>query len=153
MRTILLIGLVVGGAFMAGWFTVERDGDRTRIEINKSEIRNDTRHAIDKGRDMLEKREQERLAREQQQGGSRPPGQEPGNWPPQTAPLPGSGVQGAGYAEQSPYGGQPGYGGQSGYEGQPATGRYNANYPVPGGNPAQPPRWSEMPPPWQQQTR
>lgn len=69
MRTLLLLGLAIGGAFMAGWFTIERDGDRTRIEINKSEIRSDTRQAIDKGRDYLDKREQEQLQQAQMQNG------------------------------------------------------------------------------------
>ncbi|MEM9367461.1 MAG: hypothetical protein AAGD07_15830 [Planctomycetota bacterium] len=69
MRTLLLLGLAIGGAFMAGWFTIERDGDRTRIEINKSEIRSDTRQAIDKGRDYLDQREQQRLQQAQMQTG------------------------------------------------------------------------------------
>ncbi|MCM2372818.1 hypothetical protein [Aporhodopirellula aestuarii] len=151
MRTLLLIGLAIGGAFMAGWFTIERDGDKTRIEINKTEIRNDTRQAIDKGRDLLDQREQERLAREQQQQSGYPA--EQGNWPPQAAPIQDAGY--AGYPAPNQYNNQNGYGGQP-YGSQPAPGGYNPSYPAPGANqqaPAQQPRWTEMPPPWQQQTR
>lgn len=150
MRTLLLLGLAIGGAFMAGWFTIEREGDQTRIGINKAEIRSDARQAIDKGRDLLDKREQEALARQQQNAnfnnGSN-------GWPPQTAP-----VQGAAYNAPTPYNpngyqqpyagqaqqGQGQYGGQAGY---------NPNYQVPGGQPSNAQRWTEMPPPWQQQTR
>lgn len=62
MRNLLLLGLLVGGAFMAGWFTIERDGDRTRIEINKTEIRQDTRQAIERGREFIDQQEQDRSA-------------------------------------------------------------------------------------------
>ena len=146
MRTIILLALAVGGAFAAGWFTIERDGDRTRIEINKTEIRNDTRQAIDKGRDILDQREQERLANQQQQ--QAPAGYAPnqGNWPPQQAAP----IQGAGYAAPAPYGNQPGYNGQQ-YNNQAAPNGYNPAYPPPGTSQQQ--RWTEMPPPWQQQTR
>ena len=149
---------------MAGWFTVERDGDHTRIEIDKQAIRSDTRQAIDKGRDILDQREQERLA-QQQQGG-------PTGWPPAAAPMPGNGVQGAGFATQPQFGNQQGgnsqFGNQQGFNsngqnfsnqqnqnGQANSGGFNPSFPVPGGNqqPQQQPRWSEMPPPWQQQTR
>lgn len=162
MRTLLLLGLAVGGAFMAGWFTIERDGDKTRIEINKTEIRQDTRQAIDKGRDLLEKREQERLAREQQQQQQSGYATGQGGWPPQAAPIQDTGY--AGYPPQNQYSNQAGYNNQAGYGNQPygaqpAPGGYNASYPAPGANqqpaPTQPqqPRWTEMPPPWQQQTR
>ena len=42
---------------MAGWFKVNRDGDRTTIEINRSEIRQDARKAIDRGRELLQEHE------------------------------------------------------------------------------------------------
>lgn len=150
MRTLLFLGLGVVGAFMAGWFTIEREGDRTRIEINKTEIRADTRQAIDKGKDFLDQREQDRLAQQQQPigyGQGQAQGQTPwGN--------PNGAVQGAGYAQPAPYNApQQPYQGQQQYS-QPG---YNANYPAPGnqqqGNQQSPPRWTEMPPPWQQQTR
>ncbi|WP_144059589.1 hypothetical protein [Rhodopirellula sallentina] len=155
MRTLLLLGLAVGGAFMAGWFTIERDGDKTRIEINKNEIRQDTRQAIDKGRDMLEKREQERLAREQQQQQQMGYPNNQGAWPPQAAPIQDAGY--AGYPPQNQYGNQNGYNAQQPYPNQSAPAGYNPAYPVPDGSqqpaPNQQPRWTEMPPPWQQQTR
>ena len=165
MRSLLLLGLAVGGAFMAGWFTIDRNEGRTLIEINRDEIRADTRQAIDKGRDLLEKREQERLARQQQSGGTNP-AQSPwpaennwpaqGPWPPQNGTVQGAGYAGpAPYSPQTPYGGQPAYGQQPQYGSGPG---FNTTYPAPLNQPPpaiqQPaPRWSEMPPPWQQQTR
>ncbi|SMP74776.1 hypothetical protein SAMN06265222_11833 [Neorhodopirellula lusitana] len=157
MRTLLLLGLAIGGAFMAGWFTIERDGDRTRIEINKTEIRSDARQAIDKGRDILDKREQDQLAAQQGGYNANPTSPNTGNWPPQAAPMQ-NGVQGAGYAgpanypqngypqQQPQYGQQP----QNQYGNQPS---YNSNYPPPAQSQQAAPRWTEMPPPWQQQTR
>lgn len=150
MRTLLLLGLAVGGAFMAGWFTIEREGDQTRIGINKTEIRNDARQAIDKGRDLLDKREQEALAR-QQQGGNFNNGQN--GWPPQTSPVQGAGYNGPAQFNpngfQQPYAGQAQQG-QGQFGGQPG---FNPNFQAPGGQPANGQRWTEMPPPWQQQTR
>lgn len=66
MRNLILIGMVVGGAFAAGWFTINREGDRTTIEFNRAEIRQDTRRAIDKGRELLDRRE-EQLAQQRGQ--------------------------------------------------------------------------------------
>lgn len=57
MRNLLVIGMLLVGAFMAGWFKVNRDGDRTTIEINRNEIRGDARNAIDRGREFLDRRE------------------------------------------------------------------------------------------------
>ncbi len=48
---------------MAGWFTIDRDGDRTTIQIDKSEIREDARGALEKGREFIDRREEERQAR------------------------------------------------------------------------------------------
>ncbi len=59
MRNLFIIGVMVGGAFMAGWFTINREGDRTTIEINRGEIRNDTRNAIDRGREFLDRQQQQ----------------------------------------------------------------------------------------------
>lgn len=58
MRNLLVLGILTVGAFMAGWFTINRDGDRTTIEINKGEIREDARKAIDRGRELLERVEE-----------------------------------------------------------------------------------------------
>lgn len=66
-RSIFFLGAMSVVAFMAGWFTIERDGDRTRIEINRSEIRSDARQALDRGRDYWEQRQQQ-LASEQGRG-------------------------------------------------------------------------------------
>ena len=57
MRNLLIIAMLLTGAFMAGWFQVQRDGDRTTIEINRQEIRQDTREALDRGREFLRQQE------------------------------------------------------------------------------------------------
>ena len=59
MRNLFIIGMLLVGAFMAGWFKVNRDGERTTIEINRSEIRSDARKAIDRGREILDRRDQQ----------------------------------------------------------------------------------------------
>lgn len=58
MRNLFIIGTLLMGAFMAGWFKVNRDGQRTTIEINRDEIRGDTRNAIARGREYLQRRDQ-----------------------------------------------------------------------------------------------
>lgn len=138
MRTILLLGLAIGGAFMAGWFTIERDGDKTRIEINKTEIRSDARSAIDRGRDILDERQREQAAQQaaQQQGGYPAQGQggyypgaapaNPNAWPPQG----GQPVQGAGYS--TPNYGAPNYNQPPAYNNYPAA-QPNAGYGDQGG--------------------
>ncbi|QDT03614.1 hypothetical protein K227x_19980 [Rubripirellula lacrimiformis] len=65
MRNLFIIGMLGVAAFMAGWFKINRDGDSTTIEINRAEIREDARKAIEKGREVLDRREmadQERYA-------------------------------------------------------------------------------------------
>ena len=57
MRNLFIIGLLLLGAFMAGWFKVNRDGERTTIEINRNEIRSDASKAIEKGREFLNEHE------------------------------------------------------------------------------------------------
>ena len=63
-RNIILIGMAVGAASMAGWFSINREGDQTTIQINKAEIAEDARRAIDRGRNYFDEREQ-RLASQQ----------------------------------------------------------------------------------------
>ncbi len=55
MRTIFVVGIILVCAFMAGWFTIQRDEEGTTIRINRDEIRGDTRQAIDRGREFLDK--------------------------------------------------------------------------------------------------
>lgn len=55
MRNLFMIGMLITGAFMAGWFKIQRDGERTTIEINRNEIRSDARQAIDRGREFLDR--------------------------------------------------------------------------------------------------
>ncbi|MEM1226418.1 MAG: hypothetical protein AAGJ40_12020 [Planctomycetota bacterium] len=118
MRSLMLLGLAVGAAFMAGWFTIERDGDQTRIGINKAEIRSDARQAIDRGRDILDKREQEMLAA--QQGGN--------PWPPQNA----NPIQDAGFNSPVNYN-TPNYNTPANYNPPPSynpNANYNNGYPA-----------------------
>ena len=57
-RTIFVLVLLAGAAFMAGWFTVHRDDNQTTIRINRDEIKSDASKAIAKGRDFLNKTNQ-----------------------------------------------------------------------------------------------
>lgn len=53
MRNLMVLGMLLVGASMAGWFTVNRQGDRTTIEIDREEIRDDARSALSRGRELL----------------------------------------------------------------------------------------------------
>ncbi len=55
MRTIFVIGILLVCAFMAGWFTIHRDDEGTTIRFDRDEIRGDTRQAIERGRDFLDR--------------------------------------------------------------------------------------------------
>lgn len=52
-RTIVILGILAACAFMAGWFTIDRDDKETTIRFNRDEIRADTSKAIAKGREIL----------------------------------------------------------------------------------------------------
>lgn len=58
MRNLIIFGMMLAAASAAGWFQVNRNGDNTTIEIDRAEIRNDARAAIDRGREFLDSREQ-----------------------------------------------------------------------------------------------
>jgi len=62
MRNIFIIGMLLVGASLAGWFTIEHDGEDTGIKFDTSEIRNDIGKLREKGRDYLDRREQQREA-------------------------------------------------------------------------------------------
>lgn len=66
MRNLIIIAMLAGVAFMAGWFTIDRNGESTTIQFNRAEIRQDTRRVIDKGREILDNRDRQ-FANEQQQ--------------------------------------------------------------------------------------
>lgn len=55
MRNLMIIGMLLMAAFMAGWFKINRDGENTTIEINRGEIRQDTQRAISRGREYLDR--------------------------------------------------------------------------------------------------
>lgn len=165
MRTLLFLGLVIGAAFMANWFTIERDGERTRIDINRDEIRSDAQHAIEKGREILDKRERERHTSSPPVEGYGPDagyGPAAGNWPASGSAqntgysAPGTYGNPPAYSDQSypvqPTGGQPAggqaYGGQA-YGGQAYGGQNDATPSPPRGYGPTYPASAGNPPPWQ----
>ncbi|MDA8746214.1 hypothetical protein N9N28_16430 [Rubripirellula amarantea] len=102
MRNLFIIGMLAVAAFAAGWFKINRDGDSTTIEFNRAEIRDDTRRAIEKGREILDRRDEQFANQEQPQSN---------------------------FDEQS-YGPQP-YGNPPAYPNQPVTNQPVTNQPVP----------------------
>ena len=52
-RTIMILVVLAACAFMAGWFTIDREGDDTTIRFNRDEIREDTSAALARGREFL----------------------------------------------------------------------------------------------------
>ncbi len=64
MRTIFVLGILLICAFLAGWFTIDRDDEGTTIRINRDEIRGDARQAIEHGREFLD-RDGQRVTSEQ----------------------------------------------------------------------------------------
>lgn len=96
-RSFMILGLLTAVAFMAGWFSINREGDRTLIEINRDEIRSDARQAIDRGRDYWEQRRLQEAQRQQQGYAQNPNGGSPWGNPqsPYTNP-PVEGYEGSG---------------------------------------------------------
>ena len=64
-RTIVILGILLVVAFMAGWFTIQRDDNETTIRFNRDEIRADTRKAIAKGRELINQNVEEPSGQEQ----------------------------------------------------------------------------------------
>ena len=52
-RTIVILGILALCAFMAGWFTIDRNENETTIRFDRDQIRADTSKAIAKGREIL----------------------------------------------------------------------------------------------------
>lgn len=50
--------MLLTAASTAGWFSIQRDGDNLSIDINRAEIRGDTKNMIDRGREILDRQEQ-----------------------------------------------------------------------------------------------
>ncbi|MEM6687964.1 MAG: hypothetical protein AAF664_00965 [Planctomycetota bacterium] len=70
MRTLFILAILIVAAFMANWFTIERDGDNTSVHFNNEEIREDTSRVIDRGREIWEKHREERQAQQLRQEGA-----------------------------------------------------------------------------------
>jgi len=56
-RNVIFLGMFVVAASMAGWFSINREGDQTTIKINRSEIRSDASRVISRGREYLDQRQ------------------------------------------------------------------------------------------------
>ncbi len=76
MRNIVIICALLAAASTAGWFTINRDGDHLQIDINRAEVRSDTRVMIERGREMIDRQQQS----SEQRSASQAPGQAP-PWP------------------------------------------------------------------------
>ncbi len=63
-RNLIFLAMAVGAATMAGWLSIDREGDQATIHLNRAEIRSDTSRIIDRGRELLDERG--RMAREPQ---------------------------------------------------------------------------------------
>ena len=58
MRAILILVFVVVILALVGWVTFSRDGDRTSINIETQEIKDDSRKMIESGKSFIEKAEE-----------------------------------------------------------------------------------------------
>ena len=143
-RTVFVLALMAGAAFMAGWFTIDRTDSETTIKFNRDEIRSDASKAIAKGREFLNKTNAQSQG-EQNQGGYQQGGQYAGQYPQQQNgyPPPPNGY----YPTPANY---PQTNQPAGYQGQPypqqPAGNYgqDASYPPYGGQQATRPV-----PPWE----
>lgn len=63
-RTIVILGVLALCAFMAGWFTIDRNENETTIRFDREEIRADTSAAIAKGRELLNENNAEQTIEE-----------------------------------------------------------------------------------------
>ncbi len=135
MRNIIIIAMLLAAASAAGWFQIQRDGEHTRIDINRAEIREDARRAIDRGREILDRRDAQNssnAAADQtpdpyndgsypNQGGTYPVGYNDYNSP--TDPRYSNPPPQSNYPANAPY---------NGYEnGPPANYGSQSNYPTP----------------------
>ncbi len=56
-RTVLFLAALALCAFMAGWFTIDRNEQETTIRFDRDEIRADASKALSKGREILKANE------------------------------------------------------------------------------------------------
>jgi hypothetical protein len=118
MRNLIIIAMLAGVAFMAGWFTIDRNGESTTIQFNRAEIRQDTRRVIDKGREILDNRDRQ-FANEQQQQQDPRYADRNGGFQQQDQRYQQQGYQQQGYQQQGPQ--------QNGYQ-DPNQAPWNQNY-------------------------
>ncbi|QDT60963.1 hypothetical protein SV7mr_34920 [Stieleria bergensis] len=58
-RFVMILVVLAGLAFMANWFTINRDEETTTIQIDRQQIRSDLSKAAEKGRKLIEKHRKE----------------------------------------------------------------------------------------------
>lgn len=58
-RFVMILVVLAGLAFMANWFTINRDEETTTIQIDRQQIRSDLSKAAEKGRNLIEKHRKE----------------------------------------------------------------------------------------------
>lgn len=115
MRNIVIIAMLLAAASTAGWFSINRDGDHLQIDINRAEVRNDTRTMIERGREIL--------ARQQQAANSQTPA--PAQPWPQAQGDSWGGNTAAGYPPERGFGAPPPNFGNNAPAGYPANTGYN----------------------------
>jgi len=76
MRKLLL--LVVGILLMltAGWISIDRSGDTTSVNIHKNEVKQDTKAAVEQGKELLDRVQSEAkdlIPSEEPDGTAEPP--------------------------------------------------------------------------------
>ena len=135
MRNLLIIGMLVGGAFMAGWFKINRDGDHTTIDINRAEIRSDARSAINRGRKILDEREQRAADQQQQRSADDRYADRNGAYPQQQTGYQDGPYQETGYRNPQGY--------QDGPRDAPRDAPWNQNYGRPAATPYDAPTYNQ----------
>ena len=58
LRTILVLALILVAMLMSGWISFRQSEAEINIRIDKQEIQEDTRHAIEKGKALIEDTQQ-----------------------------------------------------------------------------------------------
>jgi hypothetical protein len=59
MRKLLILIVCIVLMVMAGWITINRSGDTTSLSFHKDEVKEDTKAAVEQGKELLDKVESE----------------------------------------------------------------------------------------------
>ncbi|OYP34374.1 hypothetical protein [Rhodopirellula sp. MGV] len=93
VRSLVILGALAFCAFLAGWFTIDRNEKETTIRFDRDEIRSDTAKAIEKGKEFLENHRQMNA-----EGGLENPA---GEYPQES--FPNNAYPGTSFPTESPY--------------------------------------------------